>query len=220
MSSHDRGTRRSFLKLGALVASQSSLPGLSIAAGNGPGAVATDVRAQLDDGLIQLQFDAQMRCAVSCHVADHAVQLSAFGFSEFLQCEDGSRLTRFRLTSSQQDQVDDARFGAGQRLALRGLSAELVEKQVTIRLFRRVPGVALVQVRYVNHSPTALALKSWTNGAARISAAAHGTDQAAPLFWSFSGATFPDRRDWVQPLHNGFDQANYIGGLKSESGSL
>ena len=30
-------------------------------------------------------------------------------------------------------------------------------------------------------------------------------------YWSFSGASYADRRDWVQPLHDGFDQRNFMG---------
>ena len=54
------------------------------------------------------------------------------------------------------------------------------------------------------------------NGGAANGAAAH--DAAAPAFWSYSGASYEDRRDWVQPVKRGFAQDNFLGMEASDYG--
>ncbi len=49
--------------------------------------------------------------------------------------------------------------------------------------------------------------ESWTNGAHVLKPAPGG----ALDYWSYSGASYVDRRDWVQQLHDGFDQRNFMG---------
>ncbi len=50
-------------------------------------------------------------------------------------------------------------------------------------------------------------VEGWTNGAHVLKPAAGG----ALDYWSFSGASYVDRRDWVQQLYDGFDQRNFMG---------
>jgi alpha-galactosidase len=76
-----------------------------------------------------------------------------------------------------------------------------LEKQVRVDFFDRYSGFALLQVAYRNTGTRTLDVKGWRNGAHELSDAPGG-------FWSFSGATHEDRRDWVQPLKAGFDQRN------------
>ena len=48
--------------------------------------------------------------------------------------------------------------------------------------------------------------------------AAHEIADAPGGFWSFSGATHEDRRDWVQPLKADFDQRNSLSMAASDYG--
>ncbi len=48
--------------------------------------------------------------------------------------------------------------------------------------------------------------------------AAHELAEAPGGFWSFSGATHEDRRDWVQPLKADFDQRNSLSMAASDYG--
>ena len=59
--------------------------------------------------------------------------------------------------------------------------------------------------------PAALEVAGWRN-------AAHELADAPGGFWSFSGATHTDRRDWVQPLKAGFDQRNTLSMDSSDYG--
>jgi alpha-galactosidase len=57
----------------------------------------------------------------------------------------------------------------------------------------------------------ALEVAGWRN-------VAHELADAPGGFWSFSGATHTDRRDWVQPLTAGFDQRNTLSMDSSDYG--
>ena len=53
---------------------------------------------------------------------------------------------------------------------------------------------------------------AWTNGDYLL----RGHPQA-PGFWSYTGGTHEDRRDWVQPVKTGFMQDNFLGMTASDS---
>ena len=106
------------------------------------------------------------------------------------------------------------KHGPGRRIRLTGLAENGIEKTVQITLYQQFPGFALYRVSYRNLSDRTLSVKGWTNGACRIA----GRDTGGPAFWSFSGGSYADRRDWVQPVEKGFSQANFMGMTSSDYG--
>ncbi len=68
-----------------------------------------------------------------------------------------------------------------------------------------------MQVHYRNGGKTPIEVAGWRS-------AAHELADAPGGFWSFSGATHEDRRDWVQPLKAGFDQRNTLSMAASDYG--
>jgi alpha-galactosidase len=54
----------------------------------------------------------------------------------------------------------------------------------------------------------------WTNNSYSVLPSKNIT----PPFWSFQGASYDDRRDWVQPVKEGFNQENYMGMNASDYG--
>ena len=87
-------------------------------------------------------------------------------------------------------------------------------KRVEVTLYQRHPGIALVRVSYRNTGPHILSFRSWTNGDSRVPA----SGARAPQFWCYSGASYEDRRDWVQPVEPGFAQDNFLGMAASDYG--
>ena len=104
--------------------------------------------------------------------------------------------------------------GRGTRHVLRGLAAEGIEKEVGITLYDRFPGFALMRVAYRNAGAAAARIEGWVNGAHVLKPAAGGARE----YWSFSGASYADRRDWVQPVRASFDQRNFMGMNASDYG--
>jgi alpha-galactosidase len=193
-----RHTRRQFLQWASgIVASVAAVPGRS---GSRPGVV------RFGDSSIELTFDERMHSGVA--------HLAQAGPSEFVRLSDGRTVEDFSLRQRSTEPVVDGAHGPGTQLAVTGVSNAGLEKTVRVRLFDRYPGFALYRVSYRNTSSRALTVDSWTNGAFEVRA----RDQQLPQFWSYSPASYADRRDWVQPVKPGFAQENFLGMNASDYG--
>jgi alpha-galactosidase len=217
-----RNVRRRFLRTASGSAAGVSaqrwalLPGLGAAVTAARGRSAGDTSgARIGDGVLLLEFDQHLRSRVAHAGRARGAELqSAWGASEFVQRADGTHIENFLLQAQARDDIDDPVHGPGQRLRLTGLAPDGLEKRVEVRLFARFPGMALVRVAYRNGSAEPLTLGGWTNGAYRFATAAGATTDT----WSYSGGTYPDRRDWVQPVTEGFAQDNFQGMTGSDYG--
>ena len=178
-----------------------------------PAATLHDKRVRFGDAAIQFAYDARMHASVACITGDKAVWITRPGPSDYLELANGKRITDFKLSHTEEKQLDDV-HGKGKCLEMTGQSAEGIEKTVKVRLYQRFPGFALLSVSYRNNSAQAIDIKSWVNGAGRVEA----NLGKGPQFWSFSGGSYADRRDWVQPVKDGFEQANFMGMTASDYG--
>jgi alpha-galactosidase len=163
--------------------------------------------ASAGDALLTVSFDARMRTRLS----RRGQALTGFQASEALLLGD-TVLDAFALEGHEQHALDDPRHGPGQQWVFSGRdAAHGVEKQVALSRFEALPGLLLLQVRYRNIGSAPLAVTGWRSAAHELAATPGG-------FWSFSGATHTDRRDWVQPLGEGFEQRNSLGMDSSDYG--
>lgn len=170
-------------------------------------AAATGGQAVAGDGALSLAFDPHMRT----RVLRNGAPVTGHDASEALLL-DGQVLDRFALSGHTLHALDDPRHGRGQQWVFTGRAdAPGVEKQVAVSRFDALPGLLLLQVRYRNLGNAPLAVAGWRNGA-------HALADAPGGFWSFSGATHTDRRDWVQPLGGNFDQRNSLAMDSSDYG--
>jgi alpha-galactosidase len=170
--------------------------------------------ARIGDAAMALEFDGQLRCRVLSKHAPRATAVTAFAPSERLRLKDGRWIERFALTAQAADRVDGP-HGAGVRHRFTGVAAEGVEKTVNVTFYERHPGFAIVRVGYRNTGAGPLAVTAWSNSGHTLQPAAG----RKPEFWTYSGASHLDRRDWVQPLKAGFDQRNFMGMNASDYGS-
>ncbi len=203
-----RGGRRALLKL---LAGSIAGAGLSVPAGRL--VLAASPPAPIADKLIRLELDAELRSRVLAVEGSAFQLLTDFEASEALQLADGSQLDRFPLVEQRGEPVDDA-HGPGTRHVLRGVSDEGIEKEIRFVLYDRFPGFALLRVGYRNLGADAISIRGWVNGAHVLKPNADGGGE----YWSFSGASYEDRRDWVQPVRPGFDQRNFMGMNASDYG--
>jgi len=210
---HGKTSRRQFVRLAgglALALRHGLLPAQSgTDAPQSPGHAA----ATLEDSALRIEWDANLHARVSRKTGRRWIPITAWGPSEYLKRADGPHIADFAIRHQAQAAVDDAN-GPGSRLTLSGTSVDGVEKTVTVTSYRRHPGIALVRVSYRNAGPHILSFDSWTNGDLRVLAAGART----PAFWCYSGASYEDRRDWVQPVEPGFAQDNFLGMEASDYG--
>lgn len=196
--------RRAFLQWLGAAPLATQLPPALAASGKG------HVRVQ--DSALSLQFDEQLRCRVVSLLGRQPVALTGFDASEHLVVK-GRPIGRFALQRAEPGRAATP-FGAGQSLHLVGRSAEGVEKRVTVTLLDEHPGVALLDVAYVNTGSEPLAVDAWVTAAHRLAA----PPRHAGGWWTYAGASHADRRDWVQPVVRGFEQRNFMGMNASDYG--
>jgi len=191
--------RRSVLKLVSGAVAGASLPwpalGAAPAAPPAPGQAGPAVAR---DEALAIHFDDALRTRLDAF----GQGLTDFGASEQLLLKDGA-LDAFAFRGQRSERVRGGAQGPGRRLVVTGAAPNGIEKQVAVTFFERYPGLALVQARYRNAGQAPVEVLGWRN-------AAHTLAEREGGFWSFSGATHEDRRDWVQPLGEGFEQRNTL----------
>jgi alpha-galactosidase len=197
--------RRTVLKL--LAGSVAGASGLSASL-----AVEAEPSVRVADIAIALEFDSVLRSRVLARRDNAFEPITDYDASETLLLTGGDRVNEFRFQDARQDRIEDA-HGAGARHVLRGIG-ESLEKELSVVLYDRFPGLALFNVTYRNVGEKPVAIEKWLNGAHVLKPAS----ESEPEYWSFSGATYEDRRDWVQPVRAGFGQRNFLGMNSSDYG--
>src|SRR5271165_6576800 len=159
------------------------------------------------DTAMRIEFDSELRSRVLARQGGGSLMpLTDFEPGETLRLGSGRPIDRFRFIEARREDADDA-HGRGTRHLVRGRSSEGIEKEVSIVLHDRYPGFALLKAAYRNVGDAPAGIKGWVNGAHVLKPMKNG----ALDYWSFSGASYADRRDWVQHLRAGFDQRNFMG---------
>ncbi len=105
-------------------------------------------------------------------------------------------------------------LGRGTRYTLTGTSSNAIRKSVEISAYDEHPGMLAYRVSYRNDGDAPVEISKWVNNAYALA-----TTGAPVEFWSYQGASFSDRRDWVMPLDVGFEQQNFMGMNATDYGS-
>ncbi|WP_431873207.1 glycoside hydrolase family 36 protein [Amycolatopsis sacchari] len=198
--------RRTVLKVALGGAGLAAFPVLA----GGGAAAATPGRPPgfvgVGDSSITVEFDDRLRSRVT--LAGKAV--TRFDASEALVLG-GRTIEEFGYRGHQTRDTWHPQHGPGVQVTLQGDSAEGVRKTVELTSFQRLAGMVVMKVTYTNQSRAALPVTGWRSGAHELLAAPGG-------FYTFSGTTHEDRRDWVQPVTDGFAQENSLGMVASDYG--
>jgi alpha-galactosidase len=198
---HAKTSRRDFVRLAgaaALTLRHGLLPAQTISAGRAV--------ASLRDAMLQIEWDENLHTRISRITGTHVTPVTAWGASDYVLTEGAQHLTQFTLRQHARAQPIEDGYGRGTRITLSGLAGDALEKTVAATLYERYPGFALLRVSYRNLSKAPVALRGWTNADMLML-----DSRAAPGFWCYSGASYEDRRDWVQPVTLGFTQDNFLG---------
>lgn len=174
---------------------------------------ATSGPVRVGDRSMALEFDPQLRSRVLRVAGGAADPLTDFAASETLTLTGRGRVEEFARVEQRSEPLRDAGLGAGVRYTLRGLAPGGYEKSLRVEFWDRLPGFATLAVAYRNLSGSAATIEQWCVAGHRLPAGA-GSDG----FWCYSGASFEDRRDWVQRAPVGFAQRNYLGMNASDYG--
>lgn len=154
---------------------------------------------RVTDGTMTIEFDTGLHS----RILRGAMPLTAMEASESVRLDDHRVVDRFLLVEQSREQLSAA-GGKGHVHHLRGIAEGMLEKRISVTFLDRHPGLALLDIQYRNIGNLPLAIAGWQ-------AATHDLLPHPDGAWSFSGASYPDRRDWVQPVVPGFGQRNYMG---------
>ncbi|OLF17662.1 glycoside hydrolase family 36 protein [Actinophytocola xanthii] len=199
--------RRTVLKVALGGAGLAAVPALT--GGAGPAAATPNRGPHLvgvGDTSITVEFDDELRSRVALQGND----ITRFDAGEALLLGDRA-IDRFAYRGHRTHETWHPRHGAGVRVTIEGDAREGVRKTVELTSFRRLAGMVVMKVTYTNRSRSVLNVTGWRNCAHELLAAPGG-------FHTFSGTTHEDRRDWVQPMTDGFAQENSLGMVSSDYG--
>ena len=160
---------------------------------------------RLSDGVLTIEFDSGLHSRIS----RSSTVLTAMEPGEAIRLGDQRVIDCFLLLDQTRDAVSGV-HGAGHVHHLRG-SAEGLEKRISVTFLDRYPGLALLDIVYRNTGTAPIEITGWQ-------AATHDLLAHPEGAWSFSGASYPDRRDWVQKVVPGFGQPNFMGMNASDYG--
>ena len=161
----------------------------------------------VSDGTLTIDFDTAMRSRISMRKRP----LTGFDAADALRPAKGASIDRFTLLNHDEGPVVYGRHGRDTRHTLRATAAGLIELHRSIRFFERYPGLAIIETTYRNTADRPLSIASWQVATHDLIAHPKGAR-------SFAGASYPDRRDWIQPVVPGFDQRNFMGMNASDYG--
>jgi hypothetical protein len=158
------------------------------------------------DTSITLEFDDKLRS----RVALKNVGVTRFDASESLLLGN-TAIDEFTYRGHETRKTRHSRHGAGVQVTVRGDSATGVRKTVELTSFQRLTGMIVMKVTYANTSRGKLNVTGWRSGAHELLGGPAG-------FYTFSGTTHTDRRDWVQPMTKAYYQENSLGMDSSDYG--
>ncbi|HVO12806.1 MAG TPA: glycoside hydrolase family 36 protein [Vicinamibacteria bacterium] len=159
---------------------------------------------RVDGDGVRLEFDARMRSRVVATFAGETV-LGGFSESETLLTAGGDAVG-FALLEHQEDAVKDA-LGEGRRVTIVGRAGTL-SKRVEVTAYQERPRFLVVRVVYTNDGSTTVDVRGYTSHRYAFRPAPGG---AEPAFWSYQGASYESRPDWVLPVPAGFSRDNFLG---------
>ena len=168
-------------------------------------ALTSKAAAKVSDGVMTIEFDPDLHSRISYK----GKVLTAMEPGEAIALDDNRAIDRFPMVEQTSEAVAGP-HGPGRVHHLRG-TAGGIEKRVSVTFLDRYPGLALLDIAYRNTGTAPIAVTGWQ-------AATHDLLAHRDGAWSFSGASYPDRRDWVQKVVPGFGQRNFMGMNASDYG--
>ena len=170
---------------------------------------------------LSIEFNDQLHSRVIGKLSGNSIPFANFQASEFVMLHEAPSIDEFTFKHSQTTEIDDVR-GKGNQVKISGLSDSGLLKEITINTYQRYPTMAFFNVSYTNKSDDTFKITKWINNQyGLVPDSAETTSPVTstqPDFWSYQGASYDDRRDWVTPINQGYTQQNYMGMNSSDYG--
>jgi len=168
---------------------------------------------KVENKFIEIEFNDSLYSKIISTVGNNKIELSDFAATEYLVV-DGEKISEYYFKDSKKNQLEND-LGKGEEIVITGLSKNSIQKQVSVSIYEKFPTAAFFKINYKNNGSNKITISKWVNNSYRIKS----DNIESPSFWSYQGASYEDRRDWVLPLTEGFEQENYLGMNASDYGS-
>lgn len=175
------------------------------------GANSSAVVAKIDNQLLTLELDNKLHSRLTSHLAQPFALQRHFQASEYVEV-DGQVLADFTFLSHSHEPVQDA-LGSGERHTITGIAPNGLQKTLIYSVYDNYPASIFLSVTYTNDGQAPLRIARWVNHRYELA-----QQQSGETYWSYQGASYSDRRDWIAPVTPGFEQQNYMGMNASDYG--
>ncbi|MBL4632027.1 MAG: alpha-galactosidase, partial [Paraglaciecola sp.] len=179
--------------------------------------VQPEVTYSIQGTSIAVELDKNLHSRIVSKLNPKPQVLGAFQASEYVILDGGKMVTDFAFISAIKTQITTD-LGTGSQFLITGQADSGIQKIASISRYDRYPTMLFFSVAYHNTSDTAIKITKWVSNHYAISTQSDSHSEQAD-FWSYQGASFEDRRDWVMPLTQGYYQQNYMGMNASDYGS-
>lgn len=164
----------------------------------------------IKNGDLLVEFNREMEVKISSSASGAGELMDGFSVSEYIS---GSRFDsrQYKLAEYTDHEVNGVRSHL-----IRGTATEggtTVDKIVEVIINPAFPGLAMMNVTYVNKGERSLRINKWVNNHYEILS---GGDN--PDFWSFQASSSNRRLDWIVPVIPGFTKENFMGMNSSDYG--
>jgi len=154
---------------------------------------------------IKIEFDTQMKSRVLNMYSSKTVALGNFGSSHYITTQDGI-VEDFQFRFTKCNEINN-KYGHGMKCTISGTSNN-IEKILYLNVYDVFPSTVFIKTQYKNLGTSSVKVTGWVNNQYTIHSNNQGTE---PPFWSFQGASYKERLDWVLPLNSGFSRENFMG---------
>ena len=157
----------------------------------------------ITNGDLVIRFDNRMFVSIENTADGSKPLMTGYSPSEFLI---GKKFNSKEYMIDESTQSESNGISSYIISGIAGKKEDPVKKIVKITVDPEFPGLALMDVMYVNQGKKSLWITGWVNNNYNIQAQGD-----SPSFWSFQGSSTSRRMDWILPVDSGFTKQNYMG---------
>ncbi len=157
---------------------------------------------RIDAGKISMEINNRMQTRIYSQYAGNRAITKGFSASDAIII-DNRRIDDFDLISGKIIKSKDKTSWI-----FKGKHSDnyKIEKIVKLTVYKKYPEFIFTNVRYFNRGDKSITINGWISNDYVIP-----QKDTAEVFWSYQGATYEERPDWVLPVRNGYSRKNYLG---------